>query len=635
MKIYTYEALVVGSGAAGLCAAARLGEMGVDVALLTEGMMCGTSRNTGSDKQTYYKLSCAGGDSDSAMQMAKNLFSFGAVDGDNALCEAALSLRCFFSLAEGGVPFPHNRFGEYIGYKTDHDPYRRATSAGPLTSKFMTELWEKRVKELNLPVLDGYLAVEILKRDNRACGLLALHIASGELIAVSAPYVILATGGPAGIYEDSVYPESQHGALGLAAAAGLKLQNLTEWQYGLASVCPRWNVSGTYMQVLPRFVSVDEEGREYEFLLDYFSNPHEALSSVFLKGYQWPFDCKKAESGSSLIDLMVFYETSVKKRRVYLDFTKNPFGMQEIDFSRLEPAAYEYLSRAEATLGTPIDRLLKMNTPAVELYAGKGVDITKEYLEIALCAQHHNGGIAVDCFWMTSAEGLFAVGECAGTHGIARPGGSALNAGQVGALRAAQYIGAHRIKPEHSAFENIAENAAQAHIKMQKAWLKNRDTVDARLAAARRSMSDVGGAVRSKEEIGRYLEKIKELLQGITENAGVSSPACLYKAYRYRDILLSQQAVLFAMYDFISAGCSSRGSAIFHDDNGIQPRGLDARFRFRMEKSDSARNTVQEVCMTDGGLTAHFREVRPLPSEDDFFENVWKQYRGGAVWERE
>ena len=57
-KIHT---VVVGSGAAGLNGAHRLRQYGVkNVALVTEDMKAGTSRNTGSDKQTYYKLSLAG-----------------------------------------------------------------------------------------------------------------------------------------------------------------------------------------------------------------------------------------------------------------------------------------------------------------------------------------------------------------------------------------------------------------------------------------------------------------------------------------------------------------------------------------------------------------------------------------------
>ena len=50
--------------------------------------------------------------------MAETLFAGRCVDGDIALCEAALSTQCFLKLVELGVPFPRNRYGEYIGYKT-------------------------------------------------------------------------------------------------------------------------------------------------------------------------------------------------------------------------------------------------------------------------------------------------------------------------------------------------------------------------------------------------------------------------------------------------------------------------------------------------------------------------------------
>lgn len=166
-------------------------------------------------------------------------------------------------------------------------------------------------------------------------GLIGLNKSSGDYVAFQCMDIILATGGPAGIYADSVYPKCHTGSSGLALEAGAALQNMTEWQYGLASVDPRWNVSGTYMQVLPRFVSVDEEGQEQEFLADYFEDPYEALSNVFLKGYQWPFDSKKVLSGSSVIDILVYRECVLKGRKVYLDYTKNPFGLEEIDFSKL------------------------------------------------------------------------------------------------------------------------------------------------------------------------------------------------------------------------------------------------------------------------------------------------------------
>ena len=81
-----------------------------------------------------------------------------------------------------------------------------------------------------------------------------------------------------------------------------------------------------------------------------------------------------------------------------------------------------------------------MNPPAIEIYAENGIDLRAEPLEIAVCAQHMNGGFAVDKWWQSNVAQTFVIGEMAGTHGVKRPGGSALNAGQVGAMRAAEYI---------------------------------------------------------------------------------------------------------------------------------------------------------------------------------------------------
>ena len=71
MEVISLNTCIVGSGAAGFNAAVRLRQFGVDrVAVVTEGVNMGTSRNTGSDKQTYYKLGLAGDARDSVAAMA-------------------------------------------------------------------------------------------------------------------------------------------------------------------------------------------------------------------------------------------------------------------------------------------------------------------------------------------------------------------------------------------------------------------------------------------------------------------------------------------------------------------------------------------------------------------------------------
>ena len=325
-RLYSCNTAVVGTGAAGYNAADRLWQLGQrDILMVTENRLAGTSRNTGSDKQTYYKLTLSGGDGDSVREMAQTLFSGQCVDGDIALCEAALSTQCFLKLVELGVPFPRNRYGEYIGYKTDHDPRRRATSVGPYTSKQMTERLEQAVLDKGVPVLDHLQVIRVLSDGQRTYGLLCLNTAAApkdRFVLIRCNNVVYATGGPAGMYADSVYPGGHYGATGLALEAGARGKNLTEWQYGLASVRPRWNVSGTYMQVLPRVYSTAPDGTdEREFLMDFFSSAAEMLSKLFLKGYQWPFDVRKVDGGSSIIDILVYLERC-KGRRVYLDVYK-------------------------------------------------------------------------------------------------------------------------------------------------------------------------------------------------------------------------------------------------------------------------------------------------------------------------
>lgn len=633
-RVLRCNTAIVGTGAAGYNAADRLWQYGrQDILLITEKRTAGTSRNTGSDKQTYYKLTLSGGDPDSVREMAETLFDGQCVDGDIALCEAALSTQGFLKLAELGVPFPRNRYGEYIGYKTDHDPRRRATSVGPYTSKQMTEKLEAAVTAKGVPMLDNTQVIKIVSDGERVLGLLCLNTkaqsAEDRYLLVRCKNVVYATGGPAGIYADSVYPASQFGATGLALEAGVKGKNLTEWQYGLASTRPRWNVSGTYMQVLPRVYSAEPDGSDpREFLMDFFTTPGEMLSKLFLKGYQWPFDVRKVASGSSIIDILVYLE-SCKGRKVYLDYRTNPVN-GNFRFEELDAEALDYLTRAGACFGTPIERLLHMNAPAVDFYRDKGVDLAAEPLEISLCAQHNNGGLDIDCWWQTNLKGFFAVGEVAASHGVYRPGGSALNAGQVGSTRAAQYIAAWRGgAPEHE--DAFHREAARALTEMgnlaQQAFTEHDPSIYRLRNEAGRRMSACGAAIRNSDAIAAYIAEIRAQLENLPAYATISESKDLAWLYRYRDTLISQQTYLSAMVDYLRQGGKSRGSALYTDPSGRKPFAqLPDTFTFTVDDG-SRGNLVQEASWKGGECTFRFRKVRPIPEDDDFFENVWRSYR--------
>lgn len=632
---YSYNTIVVGTGAAGFNAANRLYGYGQsDIAMVTDHIMAGTSRNTGSDKQTYYKLSLSGDTPDSVAELARVLFAGQCVDGDIALTEAALSVKCFLNLVELGVPFPQNRYGEYIGYKTDHDPGQRATSVGPYTSKIMTECLEKAVKAKNIPIYDKMQVIKILVANGEVRGLLCLNLQNmqdkNQRFAIFiCKNVIYATGGPAGMYADSVYPLGHYGASGLAFEAGVAGKNLTEWQYGLASVNPRWNVSGSYMQVLPKFVSTDPDGgNAREFLFDFFKDKGDLLSKVFLKGYQWPFDVRKINGGSSIIDLLVYEESCIKGRRIFLDFRANPQNTA-IDFSSLSEEAREYLERAGAAFGTPIERLQRLNAPAIDFYRDKGVDLSKEPLEIALCAQHNNGGLTIDAWWQTNISGFFAAGEVSGSHGVYRPGGSALNAGQVGSLRAAQFIAAKRQgdPPTVQEFLEQCRAGLTATIKQSEAVVGNSENVRQMWDATTKRMSRYGAAIRNREGICQTLGELTETLSSFDKRVKIQNIQDLGKVFRLRDMLICQYVYLAAMADYIENGGKSRGSALYTDDQGsLAYSGLPEIFRFTLDDG-SRSDLIQETWYRDGMCTFTWRKVRPIPQNEDFFENVWRSYR--------
>lgn len=564
-----YKALVIGSGAAAYSCADWLYREGVkDMAIVTEARLSGTSRNTGSDKQTYYKISMDGFTPDSPYKMASDMFSGGSCDGEKMYLEAINSQRCFLRLCEYGVNFPTDSYGGYPGYKTDHDDTVRATSVGPLTSKKMTEKLEMVVLERNkTPLFDNRLVIEILTRDGKAYGVKALDTVTNKTESIFAENIICATGAPACIYEDSVYPPSQHGMTGVMLEAGVRMCNFTQWQYGMASVDFRWNVSGSFMQVIPRFVSADENGNEYEFLSDYFTDINEAYSFVFLKGYQWPFSYGRAKE-SSQIDFAVHSETS-KGRKVYLDYRKNPTSFC---FEKLSPEAKDYINSTDCMANTPFERLQRLNSKAIDVYLRQGINLETDMLRIAVCAQHNNGGVYTDSNFESDIKGLYVIGEAAGTFGLSRPGGSALNDTQVGGLVCAKHIAC---KADSTTDESIYDSFSN-------------DETDFKFDESisydhfKNEMSKVASFKRDYEGCVTLLGEINDTLASYPKKH-----KSLYDYYRDKDMLISMKALLEAIVSELPE-TGSRGGAVFIKDGNIQEENLYYRDYLTVTKDSIA-----------------------------------------------
>lgn len=643
LPLYRCHTLIIGSGAAALNCACHLKEFGhEDLLVVTERLGGGVSNNSGSDKQTYYKLSLGGDGADSVVEMARTLFAGGGMQGDIALIEAALSTQEFFHLVHLGVPFPHNKYGEYVGYKTDHDPKQRAISAGPWTSNQMYEKLLKHSQQLAVPFLDHHEVISLLTTtatERKVIGAVAidktkLDQGKAALVFFQAENIVMGTGGPGGLYEASVYPEDHLGSTGIAIEAGAAAVNLTEWQFGMASTKFRWNVSGTYQQVIPRYISTAKDGSdERDFLNEYFPSIEKMATAIFLKGYQWPFDPRKIkEWGSSLIDILVYQETVIKGRRVFMDFRRNPSsqgGFSEFQLESLEPEVFQYLSKSAALLETPIQRLAKMNPMAIALYQEHGIDLTQEPLEIAVCAQHNNGGLKGNIWWESNLRHLFPIGEVNGSHGVYRPGGTALNSGQVGGYRAAEYI-RQRYAESHFDDEIFAAAAREKLAQVDQALTyvggageeltSFRQQLQARMtrtAAHIRSSAAIKVAV---EEATAQLAKLE------TGEVRLAGPHELLKYFQNRHLCITQLAVLKSIESYLESGGGSRGSYLVLDGAGeaISDK-LPSQWRFKPEQSN-LREKALEYHYGAGADRTEWVELRPIPAADDWFEQVWRDY---------
>ena len=648
LPVHRCEALVLGSGAAGLRAAVEMKRRGVDVVIATQSAFGGTSACSGSDKQTLHTANGAGR-GDDYRAMADALGAGGAMDEDTAYVEAVGSSRALSSLQFMGLPVPQDRLGGVLLYQTDHDEVGRATSCGPRTSRLMVQVLANEAIRLNVPIFNQTTGVRLLVESNagrRVVGALAIspkrrtgNNPLGLTVFLSGALVI-ATGGPGELYRDSVYPRHCFGSLGLALEAGIDAVNLTESQFGIGT--PRdhfpWNLSGTYIQCMPYIYSRDSQGNERNFLADCYRTTRELASNIFRKGYQWPFHATRMlDFGSSLLDLAVYRETRAG-RKVFMDFNRNPLavpGDAEFSLDRLDDDVLAYLGKSGALLEAPLDRLRQMNPLSIELYKRYKYDITRDPLEFAINNQHMNGGLAVDTWGETSLRGCYAVGEAAGTHGVTRPGGAALNAGQVFGTRCAEHIAVRRESdPEVRTDVALVEQAVENVLDVLQA--DSALTVGAIRNDVQARMSDDAGILCNANDVGSALDAARALNKSIRQQgiAYDGAPGAL-RALQWQQTALLSEAVLTALAFFVEHGGGSRGARAFCAPDGdrtpMARTGPLEDFRFASECPEGRAEQIH-VRLKGESFACATRLVRRRDRDSQpFFERDWPGFLTGAI----
>jgi succinate dehydrogenase/fumarate reductase flavoprotein subunit len=331
--------------------------------------------------------------------------------------------------------------------------------------------------------------------------------------------------------------------------------------------------------------------------------------------------------GSSLIDLIIHHEIADKGNRVYLDFRDDPQALSR-GFEILDSEPYEYLKKSNALVPRPIERLAIMNPRAIEHFAAHDIDLYREPLEIAICAQHCNGGIDVDINWQSTIQGLYVVGEAAGTFGVSRPGGSALNSSQVGSLRAAEHIaaGCAESAPDQEAFTAAAKKQAGELLENLRAVLqrpaKNSNVMDI-WNEKRRRMSNICAHIRKRDELDAFYDDLRQTLVSFFDIAELADRRDILSFFKARDALIVQSAVVSAA----RAACDSfgsRGSGMVAAEDG---KPVHPKLPYRMILTKEDHDSRQIVTRREGqGFETSFRPVRPLPESENWFETAWQAF---------
>ncbi len=627
LTVHSVKTIIIGAGAAGLNAAEHLHELGhEDFAIVTDSTG-GASADPASAKSAYYRMGMWWDRPDSPTAFADTLAEGGMTHGDLAYVEAVNSIPEFLHLVRNGVPFPRDKYGRYVA----NGEKNRLASAGPQTSALMAETSLRRVKQNKAKIFNRHQVVALLvdsEDENRtvvgalAVDLLKTSNPAEALVVFNCRNIIMATGGPQALFKHSLYPTNCPCSHAIALKAGAAASNLTETRFGLALTKTRKPLRGNYQFVIPCYYSGSQGGRDRKaFLADYFHATKQIASAIFLKGKHWAFSAPQLQNmGPSLIDIAVYNETAAG-RRVFVDFSQNVKGEKigQFNISQLEPEAREFLEKNTAQEFTPFDRLHRLDPEKIDTLIDHGTDL-REPQEITICAEDTFGGLSVNIWWETTVPHLFAVGDLACTHGNP-PEGAELNAGQVGGLRAAEYIANNYDQAPRpvDSFMVAAQPELEAEIANMQRYVYGpieAPSVKAVRNEIQNRTSSCGAMIRSVKALTEATQQARNLYDSLKTDGQQLSRANQFVAAVNNELLcLAQIAFFETIKRCIELGGGSRGAYLILDEHGdanvLSKRGSE--LRHRNENMGLRNHTLETTLIEDTQFEVRAAPLRPVP----------------------
>lgn len=393
MKEY-YDAIIVGTGAAGLYCALNLPER-KKVLMITK------KEADQSDSFLAQGGICMLRGEEDYEDYFEDTMRAGHYENDKRAVDLMIrsSNTIIRDLLKRGVTFARNEEGELEFTREGAHSKPRILFYEDITGKQITQTLLDRARERdNIEICEYMTMVDLIAEDNVCQGVIVMD-EKDQVYPVYAPYVVWACGGLGGLYHNSTnFPHITGDALGIALKHGIAVEHLD------------------YIQIHPTTLYSKKPGRRF-------------LISESVRG-----------EGALLYDKNGQRFTEELQPRDLLSLAI---------YKQMEKDGTDFVWEDMRPLG---EKTIMEHFPNIyERCLEEGFDPRKEPIPVVPAQHYFMGGIQVDLGSRTSMKGLYACGEtsCNGVHGKNRLASNSLLESMVFARRTADDI-IFGTRPDHT-----------------------------------------------------------------------------------------------------------------------------------------------------------------------------------------
>ena len=500
-----YDVLVIGAGAAGMRAAIAASDEGASVCLVSKSLLGkahtvmaegGAAAALGNaDERDNWKVhfrdTIKGGKHLNNWKMAK--------------IHAEQAPERILELERWGAVFDRTKDGKINQRNFGGHRYPRLAHVGDRTGlEIIRTVQDKVIHQDNIDIFMECTVATIITEDNQAVGALAYYRNNGEIVAIHAKAIVVATGGIGKAYRVTSnsweYTGDGHS---LAYLAGADLQDMEFIQFHPTGMVWPPSVKGTLVTEGVRGeggVLLNNKGER--FMFNYIP---EAFAAETAKDEKEANDWLKGIEGAmrppELLTRDVVAKAIMKEVK---EGRGSPHGGAFLDIANRQDA--DYIKK----------KLPSMYHQFKEL---GDLDITEEPMEVGPTTHYMMGGITVDAeTGASSLKGMYAAGEAAaGLHGANRLGGNSLSDllvfGNISGRAAANFaLNTEEITISKSKLKKAANEIIDcfSDTKTENPYHLHRELQDI--------MEMHAGIVREEESLNEGIEKLKDLSKRV-ENA--------------------------------------------------------------------------------------------------------------------